>query len=154
MTKEEFRQLCKTVWEKQHGFVIIELSSKNTTANIEVGLTSFTYQIKIKIIIIFSFQKWRIFLKNVNNTEPKRSFSIVVSDNKTRFKTWFKPPIQIDKKKDYEISLINLETYYSFPNIDRSNNCFIYSPGANEPWVDIIISEGSYHVEDINEFIQ
>ena len=39
----------------------------------------------------------------VNNTEPKRSFSIVVSDNKTRFKTWFKPPIQLDKKKDNEI---------------------------------------------------
>ena len=57
----------------------------------------------------------------VNNTEPKRSFSIVVSDHKTRFKT-IKPPIQLDKKKDYEIALINLETYYSFPNLDRSNN--------------------------------
>ena len=89
----------------------------------------------------------------VNNTEPKRSFSIVVSDNKTRFKTWFKPSIQLDKKK--EIALINLKTYYSFPNIDRpKNNCFSYSPGANTPWFDIIIPEGSYHVEYINEFIQ
>ena len=88
----------------------------------------------------------------VNNTEPKRPFSIVVSDNKTRFKTWFKPPIQLDKKKDYEITLINLETYYSFPNIDRSKNCFTYSPGPSAPWFDII-PEVSYHVEDINEFI-
>ena len=62
----------------------------------------------------------------VNNTEPKRSFSILVSDNKTRFKTWFKPPIQLAKKKDYEIALINLETYYSLPNIDKSNNFFTY----------------------------
>ena len=54
-----------------------------------------------------------------NNTEPKRSFSIVVSDNKTRFKTWFKPPNQLDKKKDYEIATINLATCYSFQNIDR-----------------------------------
>ena len=90
----------------------------------------------------------------VNNTEPKRSFSIVVSDNKTRFKTWFKPPFQLDKKRDYEIALINLKTYYSFQNIDRSNNCFSYSPGTNTPWIDIIIAEGSYHVEDINEFIE
>ena len=90
----------------------------------------------------------------VNNTEPKRSFSIVVSDNKTRFKTWFNTPIQLDKRKNYEIALSNLETYYSFPNIDRSNNCFTYSPGANIPWVDIIIPEGSYHVEDVNEFVQ
>ena len=90
----------------------------------------------------------------VNNTEPKRTFSVVVSDNKTRFKTWFKPSIQLHKKKDYEIALINLETYYSFPNIDRSNNIFSYSPGANTTWFDIIIPECSYHVEDINEFIQ
>ena len=90
----------------------------------------------------------------VNNTEPNISFSIVVSDNKTRFKTWFEPPIQLDKKKDYEIALINLETYYSFPNSDRFNNCFTYSPNLNPLWFDIVILVGSYHVEDINEFIQ
>ena len=66
----------------------------------------------------------------------------------------FKTPIQLNRKKDYEVAIVNLETYYSFPNIDRSNNCFGYSPGANTPWFDIIIPEGSYHVEDINEFIQ
>ena len=47
MTKEEFRQLCKTAWVKQHGFVIIDLSSKKTMVSIEAGLTSFTYQIKL-----------------------------------------------------------------------------------------------------------
>ena len=81
-------------------------------------------------------------------------FQIVVSDNNTGFKTWLKPPIQLDKKKDYEIALINLETYYSLRNIGKFTNCFIYSAGANAPWFDIIIPEGSYHVEDINEFIQ
>ena len=96
----------------------------------------------------------RLLKQIVNNTEPKRSFSVVVSDNKTRFKTWFNPPIQLDKKKDNEIALINLETYYSFPNIDRSNYCFTYSPNLNPLWLNIIIPEGSYHVGDINEFIQ
>ena len=91
----------------------------------------------------------------INNTESKRSFLIVVSDNKTRFKTCFKKPvIQLDKKKDYEIALINLVTYYSFPNIDKSKNCFSYSPNLKPLWFDIIIPEGSFHVEDINEFIQ
>ena len=47
-----------------------------------------------------------------------------------------------------------METYYSFPNIDRSDNCFTYSTNLDSLWFDIIISEGSYHVEDINEFIQ
>ena len=41
-TKEEFRKLCMVAWEKQHWFVNIDLSSKNTTVNIDVGLTSFT----------------------------------------------------------------------------------------------------------------
>ena len=90
----------------------------------------------------------------VHNTESKRSFSVVVNDNKSRFNSWFKSTIGLDRKKDYEIALINLETYYSFPYIDRSNNCFSYSPGANAQWFEIIIPEGSYHVEDINQFIQ
>ena len=47
----------------------------------------------------------------VNNTESKRSFSVVVSENQTRFKTWLKSLIQLDKKKYYEIALVNLETY-------------------------------------------
>ena len=53
-----------------------------------------------------------------------------------------------------EIALINLETYYSFPNIDKTNNSCSYSSGANAQWFEIIIPEGSYHVKDINEFIQ
>ena len=60
----------------------------------------------------------------------------------------------MDKKKDYEIALINLETYYLFPNVDRSNNCFTYSPYPQAPWVDIIILESSHRFEDINEIIK
>ena len=74
----------------------------------------------------------------VNNREPKISFSIVVSDSKTRFKTWFKPPIQLDKKNDYEIALIDLETYYSLPNIDIFNSYFSYSLNLKPLWFDIL----------------
>ena len=80
-------------------------------------------------------------LKQIVNTEPKKSFSIVVSDNKTKFKTRFKPPIQLDTKKDYEIALINLETYYSFPNIYRSNNCFTYSPNLDPLWLTLLFQK-------------
>ena len=41
MTKEEFRQLCKTAWEKQHGFVIIDLSSKKNNGKYRRGLDEF-----------------------------------------------------------------------------------------------------------------
>lgn len=88
------------------------------------------------------------------NTEPKSSLQIVVSDNKTRFKTKFNPPIQLNKKKRYEIALVNLETYYSFPNIDPTNNHFRYSPDGGSTWFDIRIPEGSYEISDINDYIQ
>ena len=38
MTKDEFRQLCKTAWEKQHEFVIIDLSSKKNNGKYRSGL--------------------------------------------------------------------------------------------------------------------
>ena len=41
MTKEEFRQLCKAAWKKQHGFVIIYLSSKKHNGKYRSGLNEF-----------------------------------------------------------------------------------------------------------------
>ena len=71
----------------------------------------------------------RELLKRIaHNTEPKESFQIVVSDNKTKFTTRFNPHIQLKTDRKYEIALVNLETYYSFPNVDDTNNHFSYSP--------------------------
>ena len=58
MTKEEFRQLRKVAWEKQNGFVNIDLSSKKHNEKYRNRLDEFTYQIKLKIKtnIIFSLQ--------------------------------------------------------------------------------------------------
>ena len=41
MTKEEFRQFCKTAWEKQQGFVIIDLSSKKHYGKYRSGFDEF-----------------------------------------------------------------------------------------------------------------
>jgi len=92
--------------------------------------------------------------KIAHNTEPKESFQIVVNDTKTRFVTKFNPHIQFKKNKSYEIALVNLETYYSFPNITTENNHFSYSPDGGGTWFQLRIPEGSYDIEDINEFIQ
>ena len=88
------------------------------------------------------------------NTEPKSSLQIVVNNNKTRFKTRFNPPIQLRKDKKYEIALVNLETYYSFPNINATNNYFRYSPDGGTSWFEIYIPEGSYDIRDLNGTIQ
>jgi len=94
--------------------------------------------------------------KIVQNTEPKTATQIVVSDNSTKIKTTFYPPLELGKTRKYEMALVNLETYYSFPNIDSSNNIFRYSPGSSQQrqWVDIRIPEGSYDLIDIAETIK
>jgi len=108
--------------------------------------------------------------KIVQNTESKTSTQIVVSDNSTKIKTTFYPPLELDKTRKYEMALVNLETYCSFPNIDSSNNVLRYSHGFVEvgrgdrdggedasrqrQWVDIRIPEGSYDVIDIAETIK
>ena len=74
----------------------------------------------------------------VKKTEHKTSFQIKVSDNISSFKTIFNPPLQLERDKKYEMALVNLETYNSFPYIDDSN-MFIYSPNNGTSWVELRI---------------
>jgi len=77
----------------------------------------------------------------------------VVSENSKKIKTTFYPLLDLDKTRKYEMALVNLETYYSFSNIDSSNNVFRYSPDGSQ-WVDIRIPEGTYDLIDIAETIK
>ena len=88
------------------------------------------------------------------NTEHKMSFQIIVSNKESSFNTRFNPKLELDRDKVYETALVNLETYYSFPNIDETNNIFVYSPDNGNLWVKIKIPEGSYEIDDINNTIQ
>ena len=89
----------------------------------------------------------------VKNTAHKTSFQIIVSDNESSFNIRLNPTLQLDRDKEHEIALVDLETYYSFPNIDETNNVFIYSPDNGNSWVKIKIPEGSYEIDDINNTI-
>jgi len=66
------------------------------------------------------------------NTSPKTSTQIEVSENSTKTKTTFNPPLELDRTRKYEMALVNLETYYSFPNFCDENNVSRYSPGFIE----------------------
>ena len=88
------------------------------------------------------------------NTSHKTSFQVIVSGNQSSFNTLFNPKIELDKKKVYEIALVNLETFYSFPNIDDSNNIFVYSHDQGQTWTKIKIPTGSYEIGDLNQTIR
>src|SRR5688572_11468172 len=65
------------------------------------------------------------------NTSPKSSFYILLSKKSAKIRTQFNTLIELDMGKKYEMSLLNLETYFSFPNIDATNNHFRYTPNVN-----------------------
>ena len=88
------------------------------------------------------------------NTEPKQGFSFIVSGKGGRITTRFKQPIRLNPAKSYEMALVNLETYYSFPNIHERNNIFTYSPDDGAHWYTITLKVGSYDIVDINREIQ
>ena len=89
----------------------------------------------------------------VRNTMPKDSFQLILSGNTSEFTIKNDATIKLDRDSRYEVALVNLETYYSFPNIDATNNLFRYSHDDGETWVDILIPEGSYEIDDINRHI-
>ena len=77
-----------------------------------------------------------------------------MSNDTTRFTKKCNPPIQLKKNRPYEIALVNLETYYSIPNINNKNNSCRYSPNGDAHWHTVDIPTGSYDIEDINAVIQ
>ena len=94
----------------------------------------------------------KVIIKKKGKT--MESSSILLSSKHSDFITNFNPPLVLSSKKQYELALVSLDTYYSFPNIDASNNKFVYSVDGGVTWETIVIPEGSYEIADINGYIK
>jgi hypothetical protein len=77
------------------------------------------------------------------------SYSFVLSGNSAILTAEFNPPIYLDENSEYGIGLVNFETFNVIPNIDESNNLFIYDSNSQ-----IRIPPGSYELSDINDYLQ
>ena len=78
----------------------------------------------------------------------------IFSSNETDFTTEFPKPIDLSGKQ-YEVALVTLDTYNSFPNIKENiNNVFRYSADNGITWKEIILDTGSYELSNINTEIQ
>ena len=90
------------------------------------------------------------YLRKISeNTSMRPSYQVVLTGADSRLETRFNPPLIGGCK--YEIALVSLETYYSFPNIDEKNNrirVFI------KKWFDISIPVGCYEIKAINKELQ
>ena len=95
------------------------------------------------------------YLKSIaNHTEPKSSYYVTVSGKKSRIQTSFSPPLIFPAECQYEMALCGLETYYSFPNIDKENNKVQISVDAGNKWLILELPTGCYEIDSIDEALK
>ena len=92
--------------------------------------------------------------KLVEYAEPKPKSLICVSGNSSKLKTSFIPPLEFPSSNRYEMALTSLETYYSFPNINTSNNHIKISFDEGKTWLHVYIPVGCYEINAINSELQ
>jgi len=59
----------------------------------------------------------------------------------------FEPALQLDRDKQYEIGLVSANIWFSWFNVNSSNNRFRYHSGTD--WIDVTIPPGAYNIDDI-----
>ena len=80
------------------------------------------------------------------------SFYIIQSGKSAKVETTFVPSMELEGS--YEIALHSLETYYSFPNVDKNNNKIRVSLDSGTSWNNLTFAVGCYEHKDINEELQ
>ena len=91
--------------------------------------------------------------KLVEFVEPGQQNLIVMSGKGSKLRNVFNPPLELNMSSvGYEMCLIRLETYFSFPNIAESNNAVNIS--INGKLYKIKIPTGCYDIDSINTVLQ
>ena len=97
-------------------------------------------------------------LQKIDNhlTQPKKhpSHYITVSTKTSSIQTIFSPPIIFPPGCSYEMACCSVETYYSFPNIDESNNKVKVSCDEGKNWTVLEIPKGCYEIKAINKTLK
>ena len=93
--------------------------------------------------------------KLIEYTIPGDEQCLIISGSKSRLYKRYDPPMMfLASNAGYEMALYRLETYFSFPNINLSNNSIRISIDSGKSWLDLKISIGSYDIDGINEALQ
>ena len=83
-------------------------------------------------------------------TKPKYSLTFVVSDSSASIQTKFNPT-NLQANRNYELAMVNRETYYSFANIrECDNNSFKWSVEDGKTLSILHGPTGCYELKAIN----
>lgn len=90
----------------------------------------------------------------MNGVIPKHGMQLDLSSNESNFTVNFEEPLVLDDDVEYAIGLVNLETYYNFPNIEYGkNNTFYYSADKGTTYNVVNIDTGSYSIGSLSSAI-
>lgn len=76
------------------------------------------------------------------------SLTLTLTGNSSELSAYYFPPIELENDQ-YVVGLVDFQTFHSIPNIDKNNNKFYYDNDKV-----IVIPEGSYEIEDINQYLR
>ena len=92
--------------------------------------------------------------KLVEIVEPGSQNLIIMTGKGSKLRTVFNPPLEYNLSSvGYEMSLLRLETYFSFPNITENKNNAV-NITINDKLYEIRIPTGCYDIESINTVLQ
>lgn len=79
--------------------------------------------------------------------------TFIFTGKTSNLSTDYNPPIYLEEDADYEIALVNFDSFYSIPNIDPNNNNFKW---WSEEGVERVakIPEGAYEISNLADAIQ
>ena len=93
-------------------------------------------------------------LKQISRKLSKKADkTLTFSSTSSDFTTQLYPPLQLEEGK-WVAGLVNLETYYSFVNIDNSNNNLKYSTDSGTTWKTVKLPPGCYELAQINSEVK
>ena len=88
------------------------------------------------------------------HAEPRGGQQFYIHGCKSNIRTQYTPEVVLPQSCEYEMALTNLETYYSFPNINPDNNNFKVSIDKGKSWKALSIPTGCYEIKAINQNLQ
>lgn len=78
---------------------------------------------------------------------------VALSGNNSTLESTFNPPIELNADAAYAICLVNLNVYNSIPNVDASNDAFVFRDGERAKWQTVRIPHGTYEIDAISTYL-
>lgn len=82
------------------------------------------------------------------------SITLTLTGNTSSLNSNFYPEIELDERYSYSACLLDFYTFNSIPNINKTNNSFVYSKDDGKTYERITSPTGSYEIDKILELME